>query len=126
MDKLSSEEIMMIRVSACSSSAVGVAVRATVPDHRFTAVSSYDNRYRPRLARLGGPYGWGPLSDDLSLNPWLQIDLGNNYFICAIATQGHRVNDEWTKKYKLRLSNGNRDLQYYKEGGTEKASCRDL
>ena len=105
--------------------AVGVAVRATVPDHRFTASSSYDSRYRPWTARLGGSQGWGPLSNDRT-NPWLQIDLGNNYFICAIATQGFAGVNEWTTKYKLKLSSDHKVWEYYKEGGTEKASCRDL
>ena len=118
----SSTQIRDFAFSACSTSAVGVAVRAVVPDHRFTASSYYAVTYKPELARLNGPNGWGPKSRDLSQNPWLQIDLGNSRFVCAIATQGFDGSAlEWTTKYKLNISLDNRKWQVYQERGTDKA-----
>ncbi|KXJ24011.1 Neuropilin-2 [Exaiptasia diaphana] len=109
--------------TVCSKIFVGVASSASIPDHRFTASSSYDHRYVPSNARLRNKnIAWEPESDKKS-GSWLHIDLGSLVYICAVATQGNPKThvDEYAKKYKLKLSLDNINWQYYKdENGDDK------
>ena len=58
---------------------------------------------------------WGRGSND----DYLQIDLQNEYFICAVATQGKPTADHWTTKYKLLFSINNKDWVIHQEDGCE-------
>jgi hypothetical protein len=53
-------------------------------------------------ARLHGSSSWRPYFNDN--NPWLQIDLGEIHYVCAVATQGDPYYWQMTTKYKLRWS----------------------
>ena len=87
------------------------------PNKRFSASSS----------RLGGePYegrlwnnmgAWSP-SNNNNADDYLEINLADDFFICAVATQGNPKSDEWTKTYKLHLFL--EDWIIYKENNTEK------
>lgn len=74
-----------------------------------------DKPYKARLKSSSG--AWSP-SNDENADDYLEINLGDVYFICAVATQGHPNEDAWTKSYELYLF-----LEYwirYKENNTQK------
>uniref|UniRef100_A0A6P8I6N2 protein-tyrosine-phosphatase n=1 Tax=Actinia tenebrosa TaxID=6105 RepID=A0A6P8I6N2_ACTTE len=79
--------------------AIGISNSSAVPDNRMSASSNYSNTRTAAKARLLGNYSWRPRDDDT--NPWLQIDLGEIYYVCAVATQGDPDGDERTIKYKV-------------------------
>jgi hypothetical protein len=91
-----------------------------VPDHRFAATSVFDNNYLPYKGRLGVISAWAPKTN-LVANDYLQIDLGDVFYICAVATQGsgHSPN-EYVKKYKVLYSTNNNQWTTYSESGAEK------
>ena len=111
--------IVFFSFKVCSKSAVGISETSRVPDYRFSASSSYDQRYRPYKARFGANYGWTP-SD--RTNSWLQIDLGGAHRICAIATKGSGTNYEWATEYKVNLTLDNVIWQLYRQGGQNEVS----
>ena len=83
---------------------------------RFSASSSRLGD-EPDRGRLNGEAAWSP-SNNNDTDDYLQIDLGDMFFICAVATQGHPLRDEWTTSYKLLTF-----LTHwitYKENNTEK------
>ncbi|XP_031554823.1 coagulation factor V-like [Actinia tenebrosa] len=89
----------------CQDSPVGIADSSIIPDDKFTASSQYDHRYVPMNARLNGDTGWAPKTK-LDPDDYLQIDLGQLFELCAVATQGSgkHGNNEWTTEYKLLTS----------------------
>jgi hypothetical protein len=92
-----------------------------VPDHRFTATSVYDNNYLPYKGRLGDNSAWR--AKTTSANDYLQIDLGDMFYICAVATQGYS-NFPYVKKYKVMFSKNNQRWITYSENGQEKVRYR--
>ncbi|XP_048584003.1 receptor-type tyrosine-protein phosphatase T isoform X2 [Nematostella vectensis] len=102
--------------TVCARSSVGVS--GTLPDHRFTASSEYDVRYKAPRGRLGGYLGWAPKTT--GGGEWLQIDLGCVKFVCAVATQGNSEPNEYTTGYKLSFSVDNRGWAEYHENGAAK------
>ena len=112
-------ELIIYIISACQIQAVGVASHREVPSDRFSA-SSWRSGYEPSDARLNGNGAWSPRTDSDAIYEYLQIDLKYVFFICAVATQGNPVADQWTTKYQLLLSLDNSIWITYKENGTEK------
>ena len=49
--------------------------------------------------------------------PFLQIDLGTNFVLCAVATQGNSQAEEWVETYQLQTSNDGMNWKDYKEEG---------
>lgn len=72
----------------------------------------------PDKGQLNGNGAWSPSSDN-DANDYLQINLGDVFFICAVATQANPLVDEWTTSYKLILLFGT-EWVTYKENGREK------
>jgi len=70
-------------------------------------------------ARLNGAGAWSPSTIDNS-NDYLQVDLQNEFFICAVATQGNPNADQWTLKYKLLVSLNNTNWVAYQENNADK------
>ena len=98
--------------------AVGVTSDKTIPSDRLSATSSRSG-FEPEKGRLHGDGAWSPSNKNNRLE-FLQIDLHYDFFICAVATQGHPSNDFWTTKYKLLFSVNVIDWLTYKEKGKEK------
>ena len=86
------------------------------PDNSFSASSTSGGNIASQ-GRLNGPGAWSPSNDNN--DDYLQIDLKNEYFICAVATQGKPNADHWTTKYKLLLSINNQDWVIHQEDGCE-------
>ena len=68
--------------------AVGISSSLAIPSHRLSASSSRVG-FEADKARLHGDDAWSP-SDDVNSNDFLQVDLQYEFFICAVATQGHQ------------------------------------
>ena len=71
--------------------------------------------YQARLRNSAG--AWRP-RNDYNTDDYLEIQLGDVFFICAVATQGSPEDDEWTKSYRLHLFLENWNI--YKENSTDK------
>ena len=106
--------------------AIGLASRDTVPDSSFSATSEYNNLYKAFNGRLNGTSAWVP-SGKNNANDYLQIDLGYEFIICAVATQGNGKGlPEWTTKYKIQLSLNHTSFVTYKENNTDKVGFISL
>ena len=105
-------------VLGCQIQAVGWFIVGSSPDDVFLASSSRDGN-GPGKSRLNGNGAWLP-STNRNASDFLQMDLGYEFFICAIATQGNPAADQWTTKYKIHTSLDNITWMIYKENGKEK------
>ena len=88
----------------------------TIPDSRITSPAPNYSGRSPRHARLNGPFSW------CAVRPQhLHIDLGKNYKVTSIATQGGRMDtgDKWVKQYKIAFYAGATHVMYT-ESGLEK------
>lgn len=102
--------------------AVGLYNSSIIPHSSFTASSFFPN-YPPYNARLNSSFnGWTPtIPSDTS--PYLEVDLGAIFHICAVATQGDLISsrEEWTTEYKLQFSLDGSVWHYYRtENGVVK------
>ncbi|KXJ16084.1 hemicentin-2 [Exaiptasia diaphana] len=101
---------------------VGVANRTIISNSQMSASTSFYasvDYLTPKYGRLGSRRAWcakSKRSDD-----WLQVDMGNVYLICGVATQGktYRVS-EWTTNYTLSVSRDGVTWQPYQENGVTK------
>ncbi|XP_068728102.1 uncharacterized protein [Montipora capricornis] len=121
-DSKSSFELIEVEVYSaqrgCQIQAVGWFIVGSSPDDVFLASSSKDGN-GPGKSRLNGNGAWLP-STNRNASDFLQMDLGYEFFICAIATQGNPAADQWTTKYKIHTSLDNISWMIYKENGKEK------
>ena len=96
--------------------------RNATSDARMTASTVFDIRFYPYYGRLHenrGYGGWCPrtVSDRTD---YLQVDMGIMLSVCAVATQGERINSEWTTSYKLQLSTDGVNWNVFEEINTAK------
>ena len=119
--EITSDTLISVGTS-CRTTPIGVADHANFPDHRMTATSFYDERFAPYNGRLYGEDCWQPRTP--GTYDYLQLDLGAEYFICAIATQGNGRSNlrEWTTQYKIVTSSDNFMSNAYEEDGSFRAS----
>ena len=109
--------ICFLFFEACQTQAINLANSNIHSDKRFTASSFLANN-EPYKARLRNTLGaWLPNSNN-NTNDYLEVELGDVFFICAVATQGHPLRRQWTKSYKLHLFL--RNWITYKENNSEK------
>ena len=105
---------------------IGVASRDTVPDSSFSALSQHSNTFKASNGRLNGTSAWAP-SGTNNPNDYLQIDLGYEFIICAVATQGNGKNaPEWTTNYKIQLSLDSTTFVTYQENNVDKVGIISL
>ena len=103
---------------------MGVADRKKIPDARMTASSLHsDVTFRSYFGRLNdmgssGYRAWCPSSVS-DRSDFLQIDMGEEYTVCAVATQGDSGGD-YTKSYKLKFSTDGSTWLTYREENVEK------
>jgi hypothetical protein len=89
----------------CSERSLVGKNNLNISDSSYNASSYFDNRYAPYEARLNGPYGWAPRDKYLAdPDQYLQIDLGTQRVITAVATQGSGDKNEFVTKYKLNFT----------------------
>ena len=99
-----------------------MADRNAISDARITASTVYDTRFYPYYGRLHenrGYGGWCPRTV-IDRTDYLQVDVGAMLSVCAVATQGEKINNEWTTNYKLQLSADGVTWNTYEETSTAK------
>ena len=107
---------------ACQIQAIGLASIDAFPDNSFSA-STHRSGNEAYKGHLNGNGTWSP-SGNNDANDYLQIDLKDQFFVCAVATQGSPSHDHWTTKYKLLYSLDNSTWHTYQENDVEKV-CLD-
>ena len=117
---MSASERLLLYISACEP--LGVAGRNLLPDAKMSASTIYSSSYQPYYGRL---------NEDKGLNRWcpkipsdrtdyLQVDMGAERYVCAVATRGQKKSGEWTTSYKLHLSSDGVTWNVYKENNVDK------
>ena len=104
----------------CFKNAVGIVNQSVIPNDQMTASSYKSATLYAFYGRLHGVQSWCAATSNNS-NDWLQVDLGKEFTVCGVATQGfvatflHGVTD-----LKLSYSSDENTWTTYKyENGTE-------
>ena len=115
----------------CCVHALGMTSRE-IPDSAISASSSYNtDSLAPFVGRLS-PFpdgnifgGWASLYNDG--DQFLQVDLGTERKITAVATQGSKISDQWVKSYSLSYSDDGAFWETVKDeqGYTQVEGCID-
>ena len=88
-----------------------------IPDNQMTASSHYrDEKNSAKHGRLFNVSGYGWFPEKNNKTDWLQVDLGKEFQVCAVATQGGNCNGEWTTAFKLLYSSDDKNRQTYQDG----------
>ena len=89
----------------------------------MTASSFYSSSYYPYFGRLNGNRGVGAWTPDKTdKTDYLQVDMGAVRSVCAVATQGRKIGNEWAKGYKFYVSKDGLTWNAYTENNVEKVS----
>ena len=88
-----------------------------IPDDQMTATSYYLAYYLYN-GRLNGTSGWCAGSRYNYLDDYLQIDMGAEYSVCAVATQGKPAS--YLTSYQLSFSTDGENWSTYQEDGVDK------
>ncbi|CAH3028507.1 unnamed protein product, partial [Porites evermanni] len=102
---------------------VGVANPNRILNNQMTASSYHGSSYYPYYGRLNekrGAGAWCPKTPWIPRTDYLQVDLGTEHFVCAVATQGSSRYNEWLTSYILLMSKDQVTWGTYKENNTEK------
>ena len=103
---------------------VGVASTSKIPDAKMTASTFHSKYYYPHYGRLNGSRGRGAWCTKTRVNrtDYLQVDMGKEYSVCAVATQGHNRGNYWVTSYKLHFSSKPVIWNTYNENNAERVS----
>ena len=97
-----------------------MASQSIIPDDQMTAssFSSLGSNKSPYYGRLHGIKAWCSETRN-SINDWLQVDLGKEFALCGIATQGN-ILFSYVTNFKLSFSSDGNTWTIYKyDNGTE-------
>ena len=89
-----------------------------IPDDQITATSHY-LAYYSYNGRLNGTSGWCVGSRDDYLDDYLQIDMGAEYSVCAVETQG-KSSGSYVTSYQLSFCTDGETWSTYQEDGVDK------
>ena len=80
--------------------------------------SSYfgKKKHSAKYGRLFNDSGHGWFPEKNLKRDWLQVDLGKEFQVCAVATQGGNYDKEWTTAFKLLYSSDDNNRKTYKDG----------
>ena len=78
------------------------------------ASSFFPVDFGPANGRLHGN-GWCAYTPGGS-NDWLQVDLGKEFYVCAVSTQGGKDGDKTVTAFKLSYSSDGSIWTTYKDG----------
>ena len=107
-------------VSPCSTSEVAFGVETgRIADSQITSSSAYAGLEAVQ-GRLNGAASWSAAV--LNKDQWVQIDLGRDEVVTAIATQGRANADQWVKSYSVSYSLDGKVFVSYKTKDIVKAS----
>ena len=104
----------------CFYKPVGVASSIIIPDSQMTASSFWKERinWSAMYGRLFNVSGSGWCAGNNSESNWLQVDLGKEFYVGAVATQGG-ARRFYTTDFKLFYSSDEGTWQAYKNGNGE-------
>ena len=110
----------------CNNMALGFE-NGLFPNANITA-SSVLQGYWPENARLAGNKAWCP--SRFGSGEYLEVRLGSPHAICAVATQGLHMHNNYTTAYKLQLSMDGSIWEWFNHGNgevrTPHLSCIEL
>ena len=108
----------MIHFCVVCTSGLGM-VSGALDSPRLAATSVFNALHDERGSRLlttrNGGHPWAALTNDI--HQYLQIDVGFDTTISAVATQGSNADNEWVKEYLLIYSTDGTAWSTYKEDG---------
>ncbi|KAL9978250.1 hypothetical protein ACROYT_G015746 [Oculina patagonica] len=108
----------------CFSNAVGVASSSKIPDKQMTASTYYSSGFKPANGRLNRGSSWCTRTPSRT-DEWLQVDLGQIFEVCGVATQGAKRYNEWVIEFKLSYSQDGKYWTFYKDGKSLKETFRE-
>ena len=83
----------------------------------MTASSQYGKeKYSAKYGRLFNESGYGWFPKKNKKKDWLQVDLGKEFLVCAVATQGGIYREAWTTTFKLLYSSDDNNRKTFKDG----------
>ena len=108
--------------SACVP--IGVASTSKIPDAKMTASTFHSKYYYLYYGRLNGSRGRGAWCTKTKTDrtEYPRVDMGNEYSVCAVATQGHKDSRTQTTSYKLHFSSNTITWNTYNENNAERVS----
>ena len=98
----------------CFNDGIGVADRNVFPDTQMLSYSVESDNSRARYGRLNLTDGHGWCSRN-NLTGWLQLDLGETFEICGVATQGGTRPSYQVATFKLLYSNDTAQWRWYRD-----------
>ena len=103
---------------------VGIEDSNKISDARMTASTYYDSEYHPYYGRLNEDRGNGAWCPKTATDrtDYLEVDMGAVQSVCAAATQGEKVQRDWTTSYKVNLSINGVTWNSYNENNVEKVT----
>ena len=119
-------QVILVHVG-CDNQPLWIEDPVKFPKNRFTAKTYRWSMARPYHARMRVEtgYGWQPNIKDMF--GYLQLDIGDRYYVCGIATKGYsRVGEqEWTETYRLVFSEVNSAKTWViaKDSNLNEVSC---
>ena len=84
---------------------------------RINASSEFDASTPASSGRLNYTAGPSWCASSRDSTPYLQVDLGSVYILCAVATQGNSQADQWVKTYQVQYSTDGSKWEIYQEKG---------
>ena len=91
-----------------------------IPNSQITSSTAYHPRVAAVQGRLNGAASWS--ARVRNKNQWIQIDLGRDEVVTAIATQGRANLNQWVTSYYVSYSLDGKVFISYKNDGIIKAS----
>ena len=104
----------------CFKNAVGIVNQSVIPDDQMKSSSNLPGTYA-FYGRLHANPGWCAATSN-NRNDWLQVDLGKDFALCGVATQGATFHAGVTDFQLSYSSDANTWTTYKYENGTEVVS----
>ena len=82
----------------------------------MTASSHEKEKNSAEYGRLFNESGYGWFPKNNKKTDWLQVDLGKEFQVCAVASQGGNHYEKWTTAFKLLYSSDANNRETYKDG----------
>ncbi|XP_048580732.1 receptor-type tyrosine-protein phosphatase mu isoform X2 [Nematostella vectensis] len=89
--------------SMCGGQAIGISDSHVISDAKLTASSSQSG-FPASSGRLLGASAWKPVSLSTDKEPWIMVNLGAKYHVCAVGTQGSPVDGDRSTVYMIDYS----------------------
>ena len=110
-------------VNPCKYGDVTLGVETgKISNSQMTSSSSWSAALATTKGRLYGTGSWSARANDQ--NQWIQVDLGKEEVVTAIATQGRSNSNQWVKTFSVSSSSDGNTFESYKADGRLKVRKR--